>query len=372
MSQSQGLQDDSGFDTTDITLQASQETSRITLDTIFEPPEPTIAAATRTQQTPSAHHSVQPNSTEQANRPRSPIMSQTHEDLPTFDPGRDHSAISTKWSRWLEVWELYLASKELDKISDTASDYERTKILKPLFLLKIGEEAREVYNSKRKADKSDKLTDVIKFMSDHYAPKRSVFAYVSMFYKAKRHEGELVSDYVVRLRQLAKPCNFGNSLDNELLRAFVFGCGISKVEELMCSSDSKSLQDAIDCGLKNEHSKDDLKHIRSAYSSEPFETGGVINYAGYSKATASTSGKTCGWCGYEPHDRKNCPAKDEDCKNCGTKGHYSRVCRKTQTKFGGVGEQKKTYLHRNSRTSIFSIKAFNLRFKLKRFQINFI
>ena len=42
--------------------------------------------------------------------------SQTHEDLPTFEPGRDHAAISTRWSRWLEVWELYLASKELDKI----------------------------------------------------------------------------------------------------------------------------------------------------------------------------------------------------------------------------------------------------------------
>ena len=167
--------------------------------------------------------------------------SQTHEDLPTFELGCDHAAISTRWSRWLEVWELYLASKELDKIENgSTEDYERSKILKPLFLLKIGEEAREVYNSKRKTDKSDKLTEIIKFMSDHYAPKRSVFAFVSIFYKAKRHEGELVSDYVVRLRQLAKPCNFDNSLDNELLRAFVLGCGSTKVEELMCSNDSKT------------------------------------------------------------------------------------------------------------------------------------
>ena len=51
---------------------------------------------------------------------------QTHEELPTFDPGHDHTAISTKWSRWLEVWELYLASKELDKIeNESTEDYER-------------------------------------------------------------------------------------------------------------------------------------------------------------------------------------------------------------------------------------------------------
>ena len=67
-----------------------------------------------------------------------------------------------------------------------------------------------------------------------------------------------MSDYVVRLRQLAKPCNFGGSfgaVDNELLRAFVYGCGITRVEELMCSNDNKSLHDEIDCGLKNEHSR---------------------------------------------------------------------------------------------------------------------
>ena len=307
MNEHQNQQDDSGFDTIVDTTQASQTDRH--LGTILEDPERETAP----------RHQIE-TQTATTTGPAA-AMSQTYEDLPTFEPGRDHLVISTKWSRWLEVWELYLASKELDKIVESSGDYERTKILKPLFLLKIGEEAREVYNSKRNADKSDKLTDVIKFMSEHYAPKRSVFAYVSIFYKAKRHEGELVCDYVVRLRQLAKPCNFGGSLDNELLRAFVFGCGITRVEELMCSNDNKSLQDAIDCGLKNEHSRDDLKHIRSAHTSELVETGGVINYASFSKRTRAVTGKTCGWCGYEAHDRANCPAKNEDCKKCGAKGH---------------------------------------------------
>ena len=133
------------------------------------------------------------------------------------------------------------------------NDHEKAKFLKPLFLLKIGDDAREVYNSKRKDEKSDTLTEVIKFMSDHYAPKRSVFAYVAIFYKSKRHEGESVNDYMVRLRQLAVPCNFGANLEKELLRAFVFGCFIEKVEELLSSNDSKTLKDAIECGLKNEY-----------------------------------------------------------------------------------------------------------------------
>ena len=115
-------------------------------------------------------------------------MAHSYEELPTFEPGRDQSLVGTRWSKWLEVWELFLASREMEEIDNSTTDYKQAKTLKPLFLLKIGDEAREIYNSKRKADKSDKLMDIIAFMSDHYAPKRSVFAYVAIFYKAKRDE----------------------------------------------------------------------------------------------------------------------------------------------------------------------------------------
>ena len=87
-------------------------------------------------------------------------------------------------------------------------------------------------------------------MSQHFAPKRSVLAFVALFYKAKRREGESENDYVVRLRQLAKQCNFGTNLEQELLRAFVFGCGIERVEKLVSADDSKTLNDAVECGTK--------------------------------------------------------------------------------------------------------------------------
>ena len=138
---------------------------------------------------------------------------------------------------------------------------------------------------------------------------------------------------MVRLRQLAVTCNLGANLEKELLRAFVFGCGIEKVEELMSSNDSKTLKDAIECGLKNEYKLEDLKQIRSAYSFESAPTGGSINHT-FSKQPTGQSVKNCGWCGREQHDRANCPAKDKDCKKCGTLGHFANVCRKTQTNSG--------------------------------------
>ncbi|RNA23716.1 hypothetical protein BpHYR1_050241 [Brachionus plicatilis] len=97
----------------------------------------------------------------------------SHESLPNFNPGIYASQHFVKRSEWMELWELRLQSLELDDIVTTLGDYTNVKTLKPLFIIKIGDEAREVYNSKRKEDKSDKLADIIKFITSHYAPKKS-------------------------------------------------------------------------------------------------------------------------------------------------------------------------------------------------------
>ena len=157
-------------------------------------------------------------------------------ELSTFNPGRDQDQHSTNWTNWYELWELCLQAYGWEE-KEAGGDYKEAKRLKPLFIIKLGEEARKVYNSKRSQAKDDKLVDIVKFMSEYYAPKRSKFAYVAIFCRAKRHEGESVNDYILRLRHLATPCEFGTTLDSELLRAFVFGCGIEKVEELACKED---------------------------------------------------------------------------------------------------------------------------------------
>ena len=38
-------------------------------------------------------------------------------------------------------------------------------------------------------------------------------------------------------------------------------------------------------------------------------------------------GKTCFFCGRNRHPRAKCPAKESNCNNCGTKGHWSIACK---------------------------------------------
>ena len=57
----------------------------------------------------------------------------------------------------------------------------------------MGQEAFEIYKTKRKADRSDTLKEVQKLMADHFVPKNSEYAEICAFRRAMRHEGELVS-----------------------------------------------------------------------------------------------------------------------------------------------------------------------------------
>ena len=136
-----------------------------------------------------------------------------------------------------------------------------------------------------------------------------------------------MNDYVVQLRKLAKPCNFGTNLTQELLRACVFRCGIEKVEELVSAEDSKTLNDAVECGLKNQNKVEDLRQIRSAYTIEHASTGGVINQTSFQRAPTELASYTCGWCGREPHFSAICPAKDKSYKKCALAGRFASVCR---------------------------------------------
>jgi hypothetical protein len=302
-----------------------------------------------------------------------------HQGLKEFNPGRDISQVGQRWDNWLQQWELYLASQGLNEKHTegvNTGEYKATN-LKPLFLLKIGEEARMVYNGKRNAEGNDKLSAIIKFMTEHFKPKRSLFAYVSIFYKAKRLERESVNDFVTRLRHLAKPCQFEAQLENELLKVFVFGCGIEKVEKMMTSHDNKTLQDAIECGLTNEHQLEDLQQIRSLHTQES-NSGGTINSVNQEKPSTSNNisyknpqkqSNLCSWCGNERHARQQCPAKGKKCNKCGKEGHYGKVCRQTNSQLTGNGTQTETRKQFSKMKNTNSSKAISNNQITERFQL---
>ena len=119
---------------------------------------------------------------------------------------------------------------ELDRtLYVEANSLTEASQIKASFLLLMGQEAFEIYKTKRKADSSDTLKEIETFMADHFIPKKSEYAEICVFRRAMRHDGEPVSEYAMRLRALSTYCKFGTSLDKEIERQFFVGCNMDEV-----------------------------------------------------------------------------------------------------------------------------------------------
>ena len=53
-----------------------------------------------------------------------------------------------------------------------------------------------------------------------------------------RHDGELISEYAMRLRTFATHRKFGAARDNEIERQFVVGCEMDEVERKCSRTDN--------------------------------------------------------------------------------------------------------------------------------------
>ena len=108
-----------------------------------------------------------------------------------FTYSGDSTRLRARWESWSERFQLFIEANGLDSTTDAVR-------IKASFLLLMGLEAFEIYKTKRKADNSDTLKDIQKFMADHFVPKKSEYAEICAFQRAIRHEGELVSEFAMR------------------------------------------------------------------------------------------------------------------------------------------------------------------------------
>lgn len=92
---------------------------------------------------------------------------------------------------------------------------------KALLLHLAGERVHD--NNDTLAEDADEYTDVMKKLTDHFAPKRNIQYEVYIFRKAAQLPGESLDVYTTRLRMLAKHCEFTDK-DNEIKSQIIQSC----------------------------------------------------------------------------------------------------------------------------------------------------
>ena len=91
----------------------------------------------------------------------------------------------------------------------------------------IGQETYEIHKGLIKKEGDETIDEAYKIISDHFKAQRSEFAEEQNFRHMKRRQGEPVHDFVMKLRQQASHCTFGETLERNIISQFVAGSSMS-------------------------------------------------------------------------------------------------------------------------------------------------
>ena len=192
--------------------------------------------------------------------------------------------------------------------------------------------------------------------SSHFGPKHSEYTEICKFRRAMKNKHETVSEYTMRLRNLAQHCKFDGLLEKEIERQFVVGCGMPEVERKCVRADDLDLKKLLELALGYERSEKCIKGLHT-YTEGEMPRGMNINYTRQGDAMKRYGDEPkCRKCGrYEHKEGFTCPAKDKECKTCGKIGHFSSVCWQDSSKRGTTYKEKEgtTFKERNGSTSNF-------------------
>lgn len=262
----------------------------------------------------------------------------------------DQSTRGARWTIWLERFRLQCKQNKAEEEDDKKS----------LFLLLLGQEAFALYTAKKKPDGTDKIEEIIAFMTKEFVTQKSEYTEVLTFRQANRRDGESVNEYASRLRCLALDCGYGASVEKEIERQFVMGCRMPEVQAKCARTNGLDLNKVLEYAVGYERNIQNLTALQAPmerrgdresiihYTAQKPSSGGRSEgYRSHNQSRVNGTNnreRDCGYCGREAHlDRSRCPARNVECRKCGKKNHFAKVCRnksEAPTHQGTGGQQR--------------------------------
>ena len=206
-----------------------------------------------------------------------------------------------------------------------------------------------------KPDSALPVEEIINKMITHIKEQRNESLRRLEFTNCKQHPGETFDNFWVRLKQIADDidlCKGNNCVDNQLKHAILVGLKDNDtVQHLLRLKADTSLSDFLIVVRSREAAQRTSNAIQVEYQPATGTVNAVSTYKKHKKKQyhqnkqeapskktileetsqkKTSTGKSCYWCAGNRHPRDQCPAKDAKCSSCNKKGHFAKICFKSQ------------------------------------------
>ena len=122
-----------------------------------------------------------------------------------------------------------------------------------------------------------KYSELVKVLSDHFAPEESVIVERFRFHSCCREDGESVAEFLARLRCRAKRCAFSSdTLDDNLRDRFVCGIGDTRLQTRLLSQSDLTLTSAVATARAFESAESQAREIARGSAPVGEEAAGAL------------------------------------------------------------------------------------------------
>ncbi|CAG2218703.1 unnamed protein product [Mytilus edulis] len=215
----------------------------------------------------------------------------------------------------------------------TASGVSEGAQKRALLLHLIGQDAQDIFETF--TETGDTFEDAVAKFDQYFLPKKNQPVERHVFRKCKQNENESIDNYVTRLKNLAKTCDFGIMLNDAIRDQVVDMCYSTKLRRRLLREKDLTLEKVQDIARASEAADQHSAQFEEVHINR-VQVKRDFNPARHQRHDYNNHSKRkdieCHRCGRTGHIARECTiAMDKTCHKCGKKGHFAKKCKSKKT-----------------------------------------
>ena len=229
------------------------------------------------------------------------------------------------WDKYIRRFEILL------RIQRNLTEEQQLDLL----LYVGGDDVLDLYDTLLQVGTTDKYTkyqEFVKAVKDKFTPTTNMVVNRMAFRQAMQEPEENIENFIKRLREQAKFCNFEN-VDNEIVSQVTIGCSEGYIKKIGMENPALTLEEFIAKVMQAERIRQSLIQMQTSSINRIH----VLPEANKSLRKISRNNILSKFfnCGEEWPHREVCPVKGKTCNFCGKIDHLEACCReKFQNRVG--------------------------------------